>query len=53
MLVLLFREQVIEQTQIHRVDRHLGNGWGRFALYQRRDHRRRDRLPFSQQATQR
>jgi hypothetical protein len=53
MLVLLFREQTIEHTQIHRVDPYLGDGRRRFVLHQRFDQRRPDRLSLGQQATQR
>jgi len=53
MIVLLFREQSIERTQIHRLDRHRGHGRRRLVLDTRLDRRRRDRLPLGQQPPQR
>jgi hypothetical protein len=51
MLVLLFREQVIEQTKIHCVDRHLGDGRRRLVLHERPQQRCRDHLSLGQQST--
>jgi hypothetical protein len=53
MLVLLFREQAIKQTQIHSVDHHLGDGRRRRLLHQCRHDLRRDGLPRGHQTPQR
>jgi hypothetical protein len=51
MLVLLFREQGIELTQIHRVDHHCGQRRRRLLLDQPRDAGRREHLARGQEPT--
>jgi hypothetical protein len=53
MLLLLCREQVIEQTQIHRVDRHLGQRGRGFVLHPVLNRDGSDGLPLGEQLTQR
>jgi hypothetical protein len=53
MSVLLFREQVIEHTQIHGLDRHRRHGRRRFVLDALLHRRHGERLPLGQQPPQR